>query len=316
MKNIPLIRADNGVWSVTVGPFPPGVNRYSYKVDGLTLADPRNSASSESVTFVHSLYEIPGADFLSIKEEAPHGAVQEVMYKSKSLNTIRRMHVYTPPGYGIDDKKYPVFYLIHGGGDSDASWSTVGRAGIILDNLISEGKAKPMLIVMPAGHLTKNFVFSQRSVDSMFRQSELFCEDLINDIIPHMEKHYRIMTGPRHRAVAGLSMGGLHTLYAAIAHPETFGYAGVFSSGFFGENGVENFEKEHADWLENPAKKNIKLFWFATGKGDILVGGNTRSTVDMLKRYGFTPEYTESEGFHDWNNWRMYLYTFVQRLFT
>jgi len=147
---VPLAKGENGVWQVTIGPVDPGAYRYSLTVDGVTVLDPRNTSVSESNTNLSSLRYVPGADFMDTKD-VPHGAVASITYYSKTLGKFRRMHVYTPPGYETSARKYPIFYLLHGAGDCDDSWTSVGRAGFILDNLIAAGKAKPMLVVMPAG---------------------------------------------------------------------------------------------------------------------------------------------------------------------
>ena len=146
-----MTKADNGVWEITIGPIDPGAYRYNFDVDGVSVMDPRNPSVSESNGNAWSMVYVPGADFMETKD-VPHGAVASVTYYSKSLGKFRRMHVYTPPGYETGSQKYPVFYLLHGAGDSDDSWTSVGRAGFIMDNLIAAKKAKPMVIVMPAGH--------------------------------------------------------------------------------------------------------------------------------------------------------------------
>jgi len=165
----------------------------------------------------------------------PHGAVASVTYYSKSLNKFRRMHVYTPPGYETSSQKYPIFYLLHGAGDSDDSWSSVGRAGFIIDNLIADKKAKPMVIVMPAGHTGPfNFAAPAAGAPRSLDFNDDFVKDFVNDIMPYAETHYRVLRDRQHRAIAGLSMGGAHTLNIAIPHPDEFAYVGVFSSGIIG----------------------------------------------------------------------------------
>jgi len=304
----------NGVWEVTVGPIDPGAYRYNFNVDGVSVIDPRSSSVSESNTNVWSLVYVPGSDWMDTKD-VPHGAVAEVTYYSKSLKRFRRMHVYTPPGYESNQKKYPVFYLLHGASDCDDSWTTVGRAGFILDNLIAAGKAKPMVVVMPAGH-TGPFRFGRGlPVDE-------FAEDFRKDVMPYAETHYRVYTDQAHRAVAGLSMGGAQTLNVSIPHPGEFAYIGVFSSGIFdisgrrfGNQSGPTWEERHKSLLEDPeSKKGIKYFWFATGKDDFLVQ-TSRATVEMFKKYGYEPVYKETSGAHTWINWRQYLNEFAPRLF-
>jgi enterochelin esterase-like enzyme len=248
--------------------------------------------------------------------DVPHGAIAEVTYYSKSLQRFRRLHVYTPPGYESGQSKFSVFYLLHGAFDCDDSWSTVGRAGFILDNLIAQQKAKPMIVVMPAGH-TGPFKFGEpRST------GDEFILDFTGDIMPYIEKNYRVYSDGRHRAIAGLSMGGGQTLNIAIPDLEKFSYIGVFSSGIFGitgqgfgaESGLK-WEAEHQNVLDDAKlRKNLQLIWFATGKEDFLLE-TSRATVDMLKKHEFNVIYKETSGGHTWLNWRDYLYEFAQLLF-
>jgi len=192
-----------GVWEVTVGPIDAGAYRYNFNVDGVSVIDPRNPSTSESNANTWSLVYVPGSDFMDTKD-VPHGAVASVTYYSKSLQRFRRMHVYTPPGYERGEGRYPVFYLLHGAMDCDDSWSSVGRAGFILDNLIAAGKAKPMIVVMPAGH-TGPFTFGRGGLPM-----DEFVKDFTGDILPYIEKNYRVYADRANRAIAGLSMGG-HT---------------------------------------------------------------------------------------------------------
>ena len=204
-QGTPLTKGAEGVWEGTLGPLAPGAYRYNFNVDGVSVIDPRNPATSESNENTWSLVHVPGADFMDTKD-VPHGAVAEVTYYSKALKRFRRMHVYTPPGYEKGGGKYPVFYLLHGAFDCDDSWTTVGRAGFILDNLIAAGKARPMVVVMPAGH-TGPFVFGgpRPTTDD-------FVADFTGDVMPYAESHYRVRADRAHRALAGLSMGGGQTL--------------------------------------------------------------------------------------------------------
>lgn len=310
----------NGVWEVTLGPIDSGAYRYNFSVDAVSVIDPRNPATSESNANPWSLVVVPGSDFMDTKD-VPHGAVAEVTYFSKSLKRFRRMHVYTPPGYESGQSKYPIFYLLHGAFDCDDSWTSVGRAGFILDNLIAAGKAKPMVVVMPAGH-TGPFSFRPRGGDSSQSPVDEFVQDFQNDIMPYAESHYRVYADPQNRAIAGLSMGGGQTLNIAIASPSKFAYIGVYSSGIFGIAGGfggnpagPSWEEQRKEALDNAEmKKGIKLLWFATGKDDFLVG-TSRATVEMLKKHGFEVVYKETDGAHTWINWRSYLKEFAPQLF-
>jgi enterochelin esterase family protein len=314
-----MTRDTNGVWETTVGPIDPGAYRYSFNVDGVTVIDPRNPATSESNENTWSLVNVPGAGWMDTKE-VPHGAVAEITYWSSALKRFRRMHVYTPPGYESGKGRFPVFYLLHGAGDCDDSWTTVGRAGFILDNLIASGKARPMVVAMPAGHTGSFRTGGARpAVDE-------FSQDFLGDVIPHVEKHYRVYTDRKNRAMAGLSMGGAQTLNIGIPHLDKFAYLGVYSSGVFGITGrnrggstnapaAATFEQRHVAKLDDvKLKKGLKLLWFATGKDDFLVE-TSRATVAMFKKHGFDVVFRETEGAHTWIVWREYLHEFVPQLF-
>jgi len=196
----PLAKGTNGVWEVTIGPINPGAYRYEFNLDGVPVIDHKNPATSGSPNHVWSLVIVPGLDFMDTRQ-VPHGAVAAVTYYSTSLKSFRRLHVYTPPGYEAGKGKFPVFYLLHGSGDCDEAWTSVGRAGFILDNLIASGKAKPMVVVMPAGHTE---LFRSKKTRS---EGDAFSNDFVNDIMPLVEKSYRVYTDRAHRAIAGLSMG-------------------------------------------------------------------------------------------------------------
>lgn len=321
LRNVKMMKQENGVWVTTIGPLEPGAYRYNFIVDKVSVIDPRNPLTSESNTNTWSLFYLPGAYFMELRD-VPHGTVSEVTYFSKSLNRFRRMHIYTPPGYELDNNKYPVFYLLHGAFDCDDSWSSVGRAGIILDNLIAEKKAIPMVVVMPAGH-TGPFMFGAPR-DSSKPIVDEFLLDFATDIKPYVEEKYRVLTDRKNTAIAGLSMGGAHTLNIAIPNLDDYSYFGVFSSGVFGivrNNGMfgndsgPTWEEINKIMLnDEELKKNLKLVWFATGKDDFLLE-TSRATVEMLKKYHFNVVYKETYGGHTWANWREYLYEFSQLLF-
>ncbi len=320
-RGLEMKKGENGVWEVVTAELPAGAYRYSFSVDGVTVVDPRNPATSESNTNTWSLVVVPGSELFDTSD-VPHGAVSEVTYYSSALKRFRRMHVYTPPGYESNDEKYPVFYLLHGVFDSDDSWTSVGRAGFILDNLIAAGKAKPMLLVMPAGH-TGPFRFGPpgAGANGFQRQMEEFEADFRSDVRPYVEKHYRVIADAPHRAIAGLSMGGAQTLNIAITDLKDYAYIGVYSSGVFGIAGGRGtppdegwVERHKAALADAEAKKGLRLVWFATGKGDFLVDTSV-ATVKMLKDNGFDVVYKETEGGHTWLNWRDYLAEFAPLLF-
>ena len=308
MAGVALTKAEDGIWSVTVGPYPAGAYRYTFQVDGVSTTDPKNAASSESLSQVRSLFLFPG-DFADGKD-VPHGTVATVYYMSKALGKMRRMHVYFPPGYEKEQTSYPVFYLLHGGGDSDDSWTSVGRANFILDNLLAARQAKPMIIVMPAGHVSTKMDFGSMTLDV---SDDPFAKDFMQDVVPYVEQHYRVLADPQHRAIAGLSMGGIQTLNIALTNPGFFSYIGVFSSGWFGDMRAQ-FKQKHMAALQSSDKSVVKLFWFGAGKYDIAMP-NTQPTIDLIKKHGYTTEFHPSEGFHAWNNWRDYLHEFAPRLF-
>jgi enterochelin esterase family protein len=328
-----LTKDADGVWARTFGPLPAGAYRYVFTVNGVTVVDSRNPVTSETNTTVYSLAVVPGSDQFDTRN-VPHGAVAAVHYNSTALGGIRRMHVYTPPGYEVSRDRYPVLYLLHGAGDVDESWSTVGRAGFILDNLIAANKAKPMIVVMPAGHVNGAGAALGGQVPAAAAQGmpgigggpDPFANDFLTDLVPYVEKNYRVLTDRQNRAIAGLSMGGNQTLNIAMAHLDRFAYIGVFSSGIIsGGRGApapaantpfaEAWEKQNLAALDNTAaKRGLNLLWFSTGKEDFLID-TTRSTVDLLKKHGFRPVFIESEGAHTWLNWRDYLAAFAPQLF-
>lgn len=307
-------RDDEGVWELVYGPVdPPITMRYRFNVDGVTVADPAARLTSEANGTVFSLVHLPGREYQDVRD-VPHGAVAEVTYHSDVLGKDRRMHVYTPPGYESGDGTYPVFYLLHGATDSDDSWSTIGRASVILDNLIAAGEVVPMIVVMPDGHVTRAGVENDGGS---------FEEEFARDIRRHVEANYRVHTDRANRAIAGLSMGGAQSLNIAIQDLADYGYIGVFSSGIFtGRRGNAerqppgpSWEERHAAALDDPSLKDgLDLVWFATGEEDFLIE-TSRETVAMLRRHGFDVTWKETGGGHWWRNWREYLHEFTPLLF-
>jgi len=309
----PLTKNDEGVWELTVGPVDAGAYRYTFDVDGVAVIDPRSPSTSESNNNTWSVVYVPGSD-LSDNKDVPHGAVASVHYTSTALGRPRRMHVYTPPGYESGQDKYPVFYLLHGASDSDDSWISVGRANFILDNLIAAEKAKPMIVVMPAGH-TASFGFGPPGAGGRpnFAANE-FQDDFLKDLRPYVEKHYRVLADRSNRAIAGLSMGGGQTISIAMERPADFAYVGVFSSGLFQRN-LGDWEKEHeAQLADSAAKEGLKLLSFTTGSEDFLMP-RTRDTVELFKKHDYKPVFKETSGGHTWLNWRAYLGEFAPQLF-
>jgi enterochelin esterase family protein len=329
-----LSKSDGDVWEfTTVAPPPPGAFRYVFHVDGVRTLDPVNTRTAESNTAVWSLFFVPGIDLEDIRN-VPHGAVAEVPYFSGVLQTTRRMHIYTPPGYEAGNQKYPVFYLLHGAGDTDDAWTSVGRAGVMLDNMIAAKQALPMIVVMPAGHQPARAGSAPGTAGGGGAPAPAsppavnpFTREFVDDVMPYVERHYRTLSDRPNRAIAGLSMGGSQTLDIAFRHLARFAYIGVFSSGatLGGGRGAAagapaqppppDWEAVHLADLDNASlKRGTRLIWLATGVDDRLIA-NTRTTVALLRKHGFEPEFKETPGAHTWLVWRQYLREFAPRLF-
>jgi enterochelin esterase family protein len=331
----PMQKDGDGVWSLTVGPLVPDFYSYSFNVDGVRTIDPRNPMVKQGIASLDSMFLVPGTEaaFEDV-QPVPHGEIRAVWYESKTLGGPRRMHVYTPPGYEHGNTKYPVFYLIHGGGDEDSGWSTIGRAGFILDNLIAAGKAKPMLVVMPNGSITlpgvTNPIGGGRGaatpeavaarIATIAKLHDAFVSDLLTGIIPHVESTYRVLATRENRAIAGLSMGGAETLRAAPSNLDKFAWIGVFSMGL--QEGLNagvhsDFVERNAAFFADPEKTNkqVKLFWIGVGKDDRTVNDGPKRLSDTLQAHNIHHEFHETEGGHTWINWRLYLRDFTPLLF-
>ena len=304
-----MAKDTSGLWSATTSaPFEPGTYRYNFRVDGARVPDPQATRFSHERVGTNSVLEVPGAEgaFQAYDPKVAHGVVSAVEYWSTTLGAKRRAHVYTPPGYMKGSARYPVLYLVHGAGDSDDSWTSVGHANYILDNLIAAGKAKPMIVVMPFGHTP-----DRPGADIL--SNDDFGNDLLKDVIPYVEANWRTQNGTGSRAMAGLSMGGAHTLRYGLTHPELFGYVGVFSMGLMDSTLVTWYEKNNAAALKRGARE-FKLVYYAVGRDDFLYR-SIAPTRAMLAKYGIKDVYNESGGGHTWTNWRKYLEDFAPRLF-
>lgn len=235
--------------------------------------------------------------------------VSEVEYWSPALGVKRRAHVYTPPGYMNGKERYPVLYLVHGAGDSDDSWTSVGHAHYILDNLIAQGRAKPMIVVMPFGHTP-----DRPGVDLL--ANEDFGNDLIKVLIPRIEAQFRTINTPDARAMAGLSMGGAHTIRNGLTHPDLFHYVGIFSMGLGWQGDLTQVARyeEANDAALKRAAQDLKFLYYAMGKDDFLYG-TVAPTRGIFEKYHIAHLYNESEGGHTWINWRRYFADFAPRLF-
>jgi enterochelin esterase family protein len=311
-----LEREESGVWSLTVGPLVPDFYSYSFTVDGVRTLDPKNAMIKQGVTSLDNMFEVPGdAAAFEANRPIPHGEIHIAWYHSRALDTMRSMHVYTPPGYETGNARYPVFYLLHGGGDEDSGWSTIGRAGFIVDNLLGEKKAKPMIVVMPNGSMPRRAGAAPGPGGNAAAQ-DLFTEELLQNVIPYVEKNYRVVANRENRAIAGLSMGGGQTLRVAPANLDKFAYIGVWSAGV-NQQASADFEKRNASFFESPDRTNkmVKLFWIGVGEKDTLVGTSAKNLADILQAHNIKNEFHQSEGGHTWINWRHYLNDYAQLLF-
>ncbi|KAA9353444.1 esterase [Larkinella humicola] len=315
MKPLNLTKDANGVWSVTVGPLKPDYYTYTLTVDGVRTMDPKNPVIKQGMSSLENVMALPGAETVfQDNRPVPHGELRQVWYQSSTLGMARRMHVYTPPGYEKGTTKYPVFYLLHGGGDDDSGWPTVGRAGFILDNLLAAGQAKPMIVVMPNGSMPLPPSSGMPNPAAMQQMRALFADELLKEIMPYVEKTYRTQPNRENRAIAGLSMGGFQTLDVTLTRPELFNYVGVFSSGFFGAT-IDEAETKYARALNDPGfNKNKKLFWIEIGKDDFVMDAN-KKTMALLDKHQIKYQYKETAGGHTWTNWRQYLNEYVPLLF-
>ncbi len=313
-----LAKDEKGTWSVTVGPLPPDFYSYAFTVDGVRTLDPQNPTIKQGITSLDNMFFLPGpeADFQDNKP-VPHGDIRTVWYPSSTLKEQRRMHVYTPPGYDASSDKYPVFYLLHGGGDEDSGWSTVGRAGFILDNLLAAGQARPMIVVMPNGSLPRPAVAPGAQLDpkELAAMQDRFTNELLKDVVPTIEKHFRVKTGAENRALAGLSMGGGQTTRVLTSHPEQFGYVGIWSAGLFGGDPAA-FEQQNKAFLENAAgvNKSVKRLEIAVGDKDFALA-RAKALAGVFEKHGIKHQLKLTGGGHTWINWRHYLNEFAPQLF-
>jgi len=318
-----LAKGEDGVWSATVGPLTPDFYSYSLTVDGVKTLDPPNAFIKQGIAGIDNMVFVSGPEAaFEDNNPVPHGQIRLVWYNSGTLGVQRRMHVYTPPGYDGSAKRYPVFYLLHGGGDEDSGWSTIGRAGFILDNLIAEKKAQPMIVVMPNGSLpmpanlprpTPGVTPSPEAAAAYAAARARFVPELMKEVIPNVEKNFRVLADREHRAIAGLSMGGGQTLQVITANPDKFAYVGVWSAGI-GQNAAD-WETTNAAFLDNPKVNSwVKLFSISVGDKDFALNGS-KNLQEVLKKHGIQHQMHISGGGHTWTNWRHYLNDFAPKLF-
>ena len=299
-----LTRNDAGEWCVTTDPLTPGFHYYFLVIDGVRVADPA-SESFYGCSMMSSGFEIPYPDGDSrfYLADVPHGDVRMKRYYSNTSGDWRRVFVYCPPGYDTSAQKYPVLYLQHGGGEDERGWSTQGRTDIIMDNLIAGGKAVPMVIVMADGNTPD------------------FEKELIDDVIPLVEKNFRVRTDRESRALAGLSMGGIQTLNAGLPNLDRFAYLGVFSSGWWAKptsfGGAHDTDRYYDMLRKNKDDYNrdLKVFWLSMGGKEDIAYENCRIMRERLDDIGIRYDYYETPGGHTWPVWRESLYQFAPLLF-
>jgi enterochelin esterase-like enzyme len=349
--DVPLTKDASGVWSVTVGPLKSDFWMYNYTVDGVRNLDLRSVNVVRDTTNYLNTFFVPGPQAsLYQVNDVPHGTLSEEWYPSPSLKLTRRMIVYTPPGYRSGSERYPVLYLLHGGGGDEEQWVSLGLAPQILDNVIAQGKAKPMIVVMTngiAGQVAPQTLVppppraagpaGRGGAPAMAGIDEAFPDSLVTDVIPYIEKNYRAIPDRQSRAIAGLSMGGAQTVYASLRHPDMFAWVGAFSAGFPLLPGVRRVietppgarGKTGAGWNErlnlealnkllpttNAKSTSFRLLYMSVGLEDGLMD-SVREFGGWLKSRDIPFVNVEVPGFaHAWNVWRISLIDFTGRLF-
>jgi enterochelin esterase family protein len=309
---IKLIKDEQGVWSGTTGSLPPELYGYTFVVDGVRMPDPGNPHIKPMRIPTTSILDIPGdPPLLHDFQNVPHGTVRVHHYKSKATESLRRVHVYTPPGYDKDPSaKFPTLYLFHGSGDNDGCWTVLGRAHWILDNLIAQGKAKPMVIVMTDGHASAPNQSLSPATAGTINRNQVFQKDLLEEVIPFVEANYRVKADRTNRAIIGLSMGGGQSLSIGLNRLDLFAWVGGMSSS------MRDAEATVPGFLGDPAGANAKLsiLWIACGRDDGLVTA-ARSFSILLKDKGIKHDFIESDGGHSWPVWRKYLAQFAPLIF-
>lgn len=302
----------NGIWEGSWSNVKPGAYRYHFMVDGLRVSDPKSPSANEA-TSIFSMSS--GNEFFALKDEVPHGAMTIRYYYSSVLKQTRRLHIWTPAGFEKSKEKLPVLYLIHGGGDTDNAWPTIGCAGNILDNLLNEGKIKPMIVVMPNGTI---------ETEELLGRVPLFTDDLMRGIIPFIESNYHVYPDATHRAIMGLSMGGLQTLEAAMHHFSAFGYIGVLSSGWWisdswakkrGTTDDKVKRLAHLTEIGSDFNSTVKWLYFTQGGPEDLAYDNGMETLKLFDAAGIKYEYREAPGGHTWMVWRKNLWELTPMLF-
>ena len=320
---VDLKEGKDGVWEFTTPePLEPELYSYAFVVDGMRMLDPSNVFMNRDVNTVTNIFIIGGGqgDLYKVNN-VPHGTVSKVWYESKVLEKNRRMTVYTPAGYETSGKRYPVFYLLHGSGGDEEAWMDLGRTAQIMDNLIAQGKCKPMIVVMTNGNGAREATPSHSSEGmkqpdnrtAMGRAGAF--EESFPEVVNYIDKNYRTIKKKSGRAIAGLSMGGFHSLHISKQYPDMFDYVGLFSAAIFPWNGATSpIYDDMEGKLKTQFAKNPKLYWIAIGKDDFLYKANV-DYRKLLDDNGFKYEYFENGDGHIWRNWRIYLSMFAPMLF-
>jgi len=318
---VPMQRDEQGVWSVTTHPLEPDFYGYSFVADGVRLIDPSNHLMKANLLNTQSVVHVPGPASLPWEiNDVPHGTIHHHFYKSRIVGDDRDFYVYTPPGYNSKAKElYPVLYLLHGFGGDASAWTAVGRAHVILDNLIAQRKAKPMIVVMPLGYGAPEILSHDVGVAAFHdatllasllkRNSERFRDALVDEVIPQVEAAYRVSKDRKSRAIAGLSMGGAESLITGLNTLDHFAWIGAFSSGGLPEDLNAEFPA-----LDSKANTQLRLLWIACGTDDHLIEAN-RKFRDWLRSKGIQHADIETPGQHTWMVWRRNLATFAPLLF-
>jgi enterochelin esterase-like enzyme len=320
-KTHPMTRGDDGVWTATIGPYAHDVYNYQFNVDGVIAMDPANPYVKLGFGNFPpaNLVEVPGngLEFDDAKP-VPHGTVRIETYNSKAIGAPRTLWIYTPPGYDRGNTRYPVFYLLHGSGNIESSWMLTGRANYIMDNLIAEGKSKPMIIVNPLGYARQGVGLgpeqaapAQPAGAGAPAGGGLIGKDLIEDVIPFVEKTFRVLPGPDNRALGGLSMGGGQTAAIGFARPDLFHSLVIMSAG--SNNADTNYPKFFKDAAAT--NKQLKLLWMGVGKDDTLVGPSAKALDALLTAKGIKHTFAVGEGRHEWVVWRHHLNEVAPLLF-
>ena len=314
-----MTKDDEGVWNITIGPLPPEIWIYNFRIQGVDLPDPANISimpRAAGLANTSSFVEVPGdSPAYYDARPVPHGQVRMILYESTVMGVDRYLWVYTPPGYDKTKQKYPVLYLLHGNGETQSGWVMNGRANIILDNLIADGKAVPMIVVMPHGHARQSgsvgpYQEVQQPGPANFMNFTYFTEEFLSQIIPMVEKEFRVYTDADHHAIGGLSMGAMQSVQIGLKHPELFHYVLAFSGGFGGIGPAPPGPiEEQSPWKEllaNPqqTRKNLRLLVLCAGDKETAMLGPGQGLVERFKELGVNAHWKTFPGRHVFSVWR------------